>query len=73
MSDWFKERQLKKKTEFVELIHAAALLDTSVTFYLSKPQPTEKELSWVAYVYPNSTISQGTDQGAKYCTITPSF
>lgn len=72
-SDYLKQMQLGKKKEFHELIHAAFLLDASVSFYLSRPQPTEKELSWLAYAYPNSMVENGTDQGAKYCTITPLF
>jgi hypothetical protein len=67
----FKEERLKKRTQFHELIHSAFILETSVTFYLTRPQPTDKELSWMAWTYPNSIIEKGNDQGAFYCTITP--
>lgn len=69
----FQLEQEKKKTQFHELIHAAFVLNSSVTFFLSQPQPTEKELSWLASTYPNSTIEKGKDQGAEYCTIIPKF
>ncbi len=69
----FQKKQLNKKRDFCEIIHAAFILDTSVTFFLTRPQPTERELSWIAHTYPNSLINQGNDQGANYCTITPKF
>ncbi len=71
--DHFKKQQLEEKTQFHELMHAAFLLDGSVSFYLTRPQPTEKQLSWLRSTYPNSVIETGKDQGASYCTITPAF
>lgn len=73
VEEQFQQERLKKRTEFHELIHAAFILETSVSFYLTKPQPTKEELSWLAWTYPNSTIKKGNDQGATYCTITPMF
>ena len=67
----FKQRQLAKREKFHELIHSAFILDTSVTFYLTIPQPTEKELVWLKLNYPDSKIETGNDQGAKFTTITP--
>lgn len=72
-SEIFQQEQIKKKEQFHELIHSAFILGTSVSFYLSRPQPTDQELSWLGYTYPSSKIDTGTDQGAKYCTITPAF
>ena len=72
-SEQFKEQQLKKRKEFHELIHAAFVLDTSVNFYLTRPQPTEEDLSWLSWTYPNSIIKTGNDQGSSYCTITPKY
>ncbi len=72
-SDFFIKDKLKKRTEFHNLIHAAFVLDDSVTFYLTRPQPTPKELSWLKWVYPGSEVERGEDQGATYCTITPKF
>ena len=69
-SGQFQQRQLGKRAMFHELMHSAFVLETSVSFYLTRPQPTEKELSWLGWTYPNSKIKNGNDQGAKYCTIT---
>ncbi len=73
MSEPFQRRQIKKRTEFHELIHAAFVLETSVSFYLNRPQPTEEELSWLSCAYPKSKIKHGMDQGAAFCYITPEF
>lgn len=71
IKNYFSEFVLERKKKFHEMIHAAFILDTSVCFYLSRPKPTEKELSWLSCAYPNSLIDQGNDQGANYLTITP--
>ncbi len=73
VSEQFKQDRLKARTKFHELIHAAFILETSVLFYLTRPKPTEQELSWVVEAYPNSIIKTGSDQGAPYCDITPKF
>lgn len=70
-SDYFKEKQLEKRTKFHELIHAAFILGTSVSFYLTRPKPTESDLQWLGWTYPNSKVETGYDQGAKFTTITP--
>lgn len=72
-SEYLQQQQLKKRGEFHEIIHAAFVLNTSVSFYLTRPQPTKRELSWLSWTYPNSKIEYGSDQGATYCTITPKF
>lgn len=69
--DYFEEIQIKKQSQFHELVHAAFVLKTDVSFYLLRPQPTEKEMSWLASTYPGSLIERGSDQGAAYCNITP--
>lgn len=71
--EYFQEHQLKKRTEFHEIIHAAFILETSASFYLSRPKPTKKELEWLGAAYPGSIIEEGVDQGAGYYTITPKF
>lgn len=67
----FKINQLKKRKEFHELIHAAFILETSVSFYFKRPPPTADNLSWLAGAYPHSLIENGNDQGRNYTTITP--
>ncbi len=69
----FQIQQLEKRNKFHEIIHAAFVLGESATFFLTRPQPTKENLSWLASAYPRSEIRTGCDQGANYCTITPKF
>ena len=70
LTDAFKERMMEKRSKFFERVHAAFVLDTSLNHW---GKLDDKDLSWLMATYPNSIIETGTDQGARYTTITPKF
>lgn len=73
MNNTFKEKQLEKRNNFVELVHAAFILNTSVNIFLSRPLPTKSEIEWLYSTYPSTEVTEGEDQGASYMNVTPKF
>jgi hypothetical protein len=70
MSSDFEKVMLARRDSIVEKVHAAFILDTSLTRF---GKLSDSEKSWIMSAYPGSEIKTGSDQGADYYTVTPKF